>query len=302
MDQPLKSCTLGQSTFLASYGVDVGVMCLCSAAHVLWSLGYSDDALKRSRESLTLARELSHPFSLATALLFAGQFDVRRREYRTAQEWAEALIALSDEQGFSLWLAWGTVVRGYALAGQGQEEEGITHMRQGLAAVRATGAEAGRPNALAYLAEAYGKVAETHGKIGQAEEGLSALTEALALVDDSGGRHYEADLYRLKGELTLQSSVRRLESSIPNTQHPTPSTQAEAEECFLKAIEIAKRQQAKSLELRATMSLARLWRQHGKHHDARNVLSEIYNWFTEGFDTQDLQEAKMLLEELIGAE
>ncbi len=154
-------------------------------------------------------------------------------------------------------------------------------MRQGLDAQRATGAEVGRPCLLALLAEAYGKV-------GQAEEGFAVLAEALAIVHKNGERWYEAELYRLKGELTLaQSSVQSLESRVK-----------EAEECFHKAIEIAHRQQAKSLELRAVMSVSRLWQQQGKKDEARQMLAEIYGWFTEGFDTKDLQEAKALLEEL----
>jgi hypothetical protein len=143
-------------------------------------------------------------------------------------------------------------------------------------------------------------LAEAYGKGGQVEEGLVALAEALAVVDKSGERFYEAELYRLKGELTLQSSVQSLESSVPSPQHPIPSTQAEAEAeaCFHKAIDIARKQQAKSLELRAVMSLSQLWQQQGKHHEAHNTLSEIYHWFTEGFATKDLQEAKAVLAEL----
>jgi tetratricopeptide (TPR) repeat protein len=148
---------------------------------------------------------------------------------------------------------------------------------------------------------------------GQVEEGLAAVTEALRLVDKNDERFYEAELYRLKGELTLQQwQVESQKSKVPNPQHLTPSTQGEAEACFLKAIEIARQQQAKSWELRAVMSLARLWQQQALEQgagsleqgararldDARNMLSEIYAWFTEGFDTKDLQEAKMLLEEL----
>jgi len=132
-------------------------------------------------------------------------------------------------------------------------------------------------------------LAEEYGKAGQAEEGLVALAEALTVVDKSGERFYEAELYRLKGELTLQwSSVQRLASGV----------RKQAEECFQKAIEIAQRQQAKSLELRATMSLVRLWQQQGKKNEAHHLLAEIYGWFTEGFDTKDLQEAKALLESL----
>jgi predicted ATPase len=184
-------------------------------------------------------------------------------------------MALSAEQGFPVWLGFGTFFKGWALVEQGQREEGIAQLRQGMAAMRATGAELYQPYCLALLAEAYEKV-------GQAEEGVSVLTEALAIVHKNGERWYEAELYRLKGELTLK------QSSVPK----------EAEACFLKAVEIARQQGAKSLELRATTSLARLWHQQGRSQEAHRMLSEIYNWFTEGFDTKDLQEAKGLLEEL----
>ncbi len=204
-----------------------------------------------------------------------------------------------------------TTHRGEALARQGHVEEGIALMRQGLTASRAIGGEVRRSYFLSLIAEAYGEV-------GRAAEGLTLLAEALTHVDKTGERYYEAEVYRLKGELTLtQSRVQGLGSSVKasqsksrqvkasqdksevtSPQHPAPNPQAEAEACFLKAIEIARRQQAKSLELRAVMSLARLWQQQGKKEEARRMLAEIYNWFTEGFDTVDLQEAKMLLDQL----
>jgi predicted ATPase len=157
------------------------------------------------------------------------------------------------------------------------------------------GAELARTGLLPFLAAAYAKV-------GQVEEGLAVLAESLAFVDKTGLRFSEAELYRLKGQLVLASGVRRPASENPSPQHPAPSTEAEveqeAEECFLKAIEIAQKQKAKSLELRAVMSLARLWQQQGKQAEAHQMLAEIYNWFTEGFDTKDLQEAQTLLGEL----
>jgi len=261
------------------YGEDPGVICLTWAASSLWCLGYPDQARTRINEALTLAQDLSHPFSLAEALLFAALLHQLRQEGHAAQERIEAMIALSTEQGFAYVLANGTLLQGWVLAEQGQTEAGIAQLRQGLAALRATGTEANRPYFLALLAEAYGKT-------GQVEEGLSVLDEALATVNRTGERMWEAETYRLKGELLLaQSSVRSLASSI----------QKEAEECFWKAIEIARRQQAKSWELRATVSLARLWQQQGKKEEARKVLAEIYSWFTEGFDTKDLQEARALL-------
>jgi tetratricopeptide (TPR) repeat protein len=174
-------------------------------------------------------------------------------------------------------------------------------MRQGLSAYQATGAETGQSARLALLAEAY-------GELGQTEEGLSALAEGLAFVNKTGERFYEAERYRLRGELTLtQSSVRSLGSSVKKgpkskvqgAKSSKTKSQEEAEACFLKAIDIAQKQQAKSLELRATVSLARLWQQQGKAQQAHEMLAEIYGWFTEGFDTKDLQEAKALLDSLI---
>jgi predicted ATPase len=163
----------------------------------LWHLGYPDQALKTSYEALTLARELTHPFSLAAALAATGMIHQLRREEQAAKEQATALIVLGTEQGIPFFLAWGMIWRGWALAVQGQGEEGIAQIRQGLAASRATGAENWQPYYLALLAEA-------HGKVGQAEQGMDALAEALDVVDKAGERFYEAELYRLKGELRLQ--------------------------------------------------------------------------------------------------
>jgi predicted ATPase/class 3 adenylate cyclase len=282
-------------------GQDPAVACLTQVAWALWSLGYPDQALRRSHEALILAQELSHPLSLAQALVSILRIHQHYREGQAAQERAEALMTLSTDQGFAFTLAWGTIMRGWAAAEQGRGEEGTAQVRQGLAASRATGAEAVRPYWLALLAEAY-------GQMGQTEAGLNALAEALVAVDKTEEREYEAELYRLKGELTLQGANQKAKGKNQkakigtNPQPLTPSTQAEvereAEECFLKAIEIARKQQAKSWELRASTSLARLWQQQGKKVEAHRLLSDVYKWFTEGFDTRDLQEAKTLLEEL----
>jgi predicted ATPase len=288
----------------SSYVLNSGVSCLSYVAWTLWFLGYPEQAVQRSQEAIALAHALSHPFSLSIALVFAAVFHPLRREEQLTREQAEAGLTLSTAQGFVPSLAVGMTLRGWALAEQGQGEEGIGQMRQGIATWRATGAEVQVTYFLALLAEAYGKV-------GQAEEGLTVLSEAVALVHKTGERHYEAELYRLKGTLTLQSQASLGQvssksqashntSADSNIQHPTPSTQAEAEAeaCFHKAIEISRRQQAKSLELRAVMSLARLRRHQGKAKEARLLLAEIYHWFTEGFDTKDLQEAKALLDKL----
>jgi adenylate cyclase len=265
-----------------SYGYDTGVVCYMRGSLNLWVLGYPDLALERIDKALQLAEENSqHPHTLAAALDSNCLLHTFRGEWQAVRESAEAMIALSSERGFSQFLALGDFRLGSVLVEQGQSEEGILRMHRGLSGWQATGAGRARPYLLSLLAEAY-------GKIGQREEGFSVLDEALAIADKNDERFHEAELYRLKGQLTLQSKV----------QSPDSQVEKGAEECFLKAIEIARLQQAKSLELRATMSLARLWQRQGKRREAHSLLSEIYGWFTEGFDTRDLQEAKALLEEL----
>jgi predicted ATPase len=207
-----------------------------------------------------------------------------RREAEKAQERATAAITLCTDQGFPFYLAFATIMRGWALAEQGEIEDGIVQLRQGLAAWRATGAEVGRPQYMALLAEACGGV-------GRVEEGLSVLAEALTFVENTKELYYEAEAYRLKGELLRQEAEGR-------GQKAEKESEAEAEACYRKAIEVAHRQQAKSLELRAVKSLSRLWQKQGNQEEARKILDEIYSWFTEGFDTVDLREAKALLEEL----
>ena len=242
-----------------------------------------------------LAQTLSHPMSVANALVFAALIHQLRREMPAAQELAEAGIVLATEQGLPFFLAWGMVLRGWALAANEQGEEGIAQMRRGLAAYRTTGWEEAQSYFLALLAE----VCE---RVGQSEEGLNVLGEALAHVDKTGERFYEAELYRLYGELSLRNG--ETETGRTGDQKPLSDSPilrfpvSSPEDAFLKAIDIARKQQAKSLELRAVMSLARLWQQQSRKDEARQMLAEIYGWFTEGFDTKDLQEAKALLEEL----
>jgi predicted ATPase/class 3 adenylate cyclase len=253
---------------------NTGVACLAFVGRVLWTMGLPDQALQRSTAALALAHELSHPFSLVYALSCAAVLHQLRREWPAAQARAEAAIALAGEQGFTLWLAMGTILRGWAMAVQDQPAQGMAQLRQGLAAYRATGTTLAQPYWLALLAEA-------HLKAGQTQEGLRDIAEALAAVHNSGERCYEAELYRLQGELLL---------ARPAEPH------AEAEACFCEALAVARRQQAKALELRAATSLSRLWQQQGKRDDAYELLAPIYGWFTEGFDTADLQDAKALME------
>jgi predicted ATPase len=258
------------------HGEDSGVICYIFAAWVLWLLGYPEQGLARSQEAVTLAQQSAHPFSLSFVLSFAAVFHQFRREGRATQERAEAAMRLAMEQGFPLWVAYSAIPRAWALAHQGQAQEGIEQIHQGLMDYRATGAEMFRPYWLALLTEA-------HGIMGQSEAGLTGLTEALTLTETTGVRWSEPELYRLKGALLLQ-------------QHA--DHQAEAEACFQQAMAIAQNQQAKSWELRASTSLARLWQLQGKREEAHDLLAPVYGWFTEGFDTADLQEAKALLDAL----
>jgi class 3 adenylate cyclase/predicted ATPase len=259
-----------------TYGQDPGTSCLAYAALALWYLGYPEQARQRCHEMLKLAHELSHPFSLAHALYFGSLLHQHRREVHEARECAEAAIALAIEHGFALYEVRGRLQRSWALTEQGQLAEGIDQMRQSLTAYRGTGSGLVLPYFLARLAEACGKEKRS-------EVGLHLLDEALTSVDKHGERWWEAELHRLKGVLRLQQAV-------PDAE--------QAESCFQQALNVAYRQQAKSLELRAAMGLARLWQHQGKRAEARALLAPIYGWFTEGFDTVDLQEAKVLLEEL----
>jgi predicted ATPase len=258
------------------FGVDPGVYCLSYAAWTLWQLGYPDQALKRGNEALASAQGLLQPLSLAFAEFFVAVLRQYRREARAAQGHAERVIAFSAEHGLPESLAVATILRGWAMAEQGRYEEGIAHIQEGLAACRVTGTELRRSYYLCLLAEA---CKET----GRLDYGLSALTEALAAADEHEERNYEPEIHRLKGELLLKQN---------------DLNAAKAHRCFERAVEIARKQSAKSVELRATVSLARLLAKQGHRHEARAMLAEIYNWFTEGFDTADLKDAKALLDEL----
>ncbi|MFB0534285.1 MAG: AAA family ATPase, partial [Anaerolineae bacterium] len=254
---------------------DAGPSALAYAACCLWCLGYPEQALSRSQQALALARELDHSFSLADVLCFAGcLFNAMRRDVQALKDDAEELMRLSNEKSFAGWLGMGTRFLGEALAMLGQVQEGMAQMREGMAAHQSVGVRLD-------LSGKLGSLAEAQAKAGQPEEGLTTLAEALALVEETDERHWEAELYRLKGELLLMQG-----------------DDAGAEASLQKAVEVARRQQAKSWELRATVSLCRLWQKQGRVDEARQALAEIYGWFTEGFDTPDLQEARALLEEL----
>jgi predicted ATPase len=246
-------------------------------ARILWLCGYPDQALQKSCEMLALAKELSHPYSTVEALVGITRMHQCRREGQQAQKHTEALLELSTEHGFSMRAAQGTFLKGWAMAVQGEHKKGVKEMHRGLAAWRETGTEVSVPEFLAFIAEIYGKT-------GQIEEGLQMLDEALTFVENTKECWWEAELQRLKGELLMASHA---------------NNETEAEKCYHQAIAIARHQQAKSLELRAAISLARSWQSQGKSDEARTLLAPVYDWFTEGFATADLQEAKALLEKLM---
>jgi class 3 adenylate cyclase/DNA-binding winged helix-turn-helix (wHTH) protein/predicted ATPase len=265
---------------LASYwhtgGHDPSVSCHAWLSWTLWMLGYPSQAVQQSQAALQRAHELAHPPSVIYALGYAAFLAQLRRAGSTAQGYAEAIITLSTEHGFAHWVAYGMALRGCAAVCQGRCTEGIAQLHEGLARRRAVGATMGHSWFLAQLAEAY-----QHS--GQPEAGLSVVAEALVFVAQTGEVAYAAELHRLKGEF-LQMA-------------PSDAT-GESETCLHQALAIASQQQAKALELRAAMSLSRLWHRQGKRAAARRLLADVYSWFTEGFDTADLQEAKVLLEVL----
>jgi predicted ATPase len=253
-------------------GQDPGVACRIYAAVTLWLLGYPEQALARLHETLALAHALSHPYSQAFAWCEAAVVSQCRRDVSTAHEQAEAAVALATTQGFPLYAAQGTIVRGWALAMQGQGEAGMAQVRQGIAAFRATGAALFVPYFCTVLADVC-------DHLGHPEDGLQALAEADTLVEQQEEHWWEAEVSRLRGVLLLRQTMPQ---------------QEEAEAWLRRALDVSRRQEAKSLELRAVMSLSRLWQQ-GKQVEARALLAPIYGWFIEGFDTADLQEAKALL-------
>jgi predicted ATPase len=260
------------------YGQDPGAGCLAFGALALWLLGYPDQAVERGCEAIARGGELGHPSSHALALYFATMVRQYCRDAPAVQAGAEATTAIATEHGLSLWLANGLVMRGWALAEQGEPARGIAMLRQGLTDWTATGAETHRTYFLGLLAEALGRG-------GQIEDGLAVLGEALAVMHGTGTIFHGAELHRLQGEFLLRQAA-------------DEATCRMAEGCFRRALTIARRQQAKSLELRAAMSLTRLYQEQDRQAEARPLLAECYGWFTEGFDTPDLREAAALLRQI----
>jgi predicted ATPase len=258
------------------YGQDIGVSAFVLLSWALWHRGYPDRSARAADRALAYSRQLGHAHTLAFAFWVAGIAAAFARDAATADACGNDCVALASEHGFALWAARGRILQGWAIAQKGEATTGIARSRDGLAAAEATGARVGTPLYLTLLAEALALA-------GEMEEGLAALDDALAKAAVSGERGWNAEIHRLRGELT---------GRLP---HPDP---AKAEESFRTALAIAREQGTRGYELRAATSLARLWREQGRQGEARDLLAPVYEWFTEGFDTQDLREAKALLAEL----
>ncbi|MDW7755162.1 MAG: AAA family ATPase, partial [Brevefilum sp.] len=256
-------------------GIDSQLANLSHAGYGYWFLGYPEKARHLSLKAVNLAKEWGHPFFLSFALMFAAYSAFYRRDLETAREMAQETIAVASEHGHPLWLGGGLTTLGWVLGEEGNLEEGIAQIQRGQEIFKTIGAW------LAYTGDRP-LLAETFLKAAKMQEGLAVIDEALAQIKKMGSWMVEPEAHRLKGELQL------LDVDMED----------EAEACFQRAIDVAKEQKAKSWELRATMSLCRLMHKQGKQDQARIQLSEIYNWFTEGFETPDLKEAKSLLEAL----
>ncbi len=263
-------------------GHDPGVHSLGFQSLVLWRLGYPDQAADRIQAALNLARELSHPYSSVLAFNLGAICHLMRGEGEPAWQLSDAGYSLSVEHGFQGVVAFALAVRGWALVQRNKAEEGALQLREGLSTMRQQGMEAARPWFLSALA---GACAE----LGQAEEGLGVIAEAMQVVNKTGEHSYVAELHRLSGELLLQRT---------STQQRDLKIEQQAEACYRQAIEVARHQSDRSIELRATTSLARLLTKQGRRNEARTMLADIYGWFTEGFETADLKDAKALLDEL----
>jgi predicted ATPase len=258
-------------------GHDPGVCAGNYRALSRWLLGFPDQAVVQAEEAVALARELAHLFSLILALAFFSFLCQFRREAGPAREHAQAVATFCTEQGIApQYLATAAIVRGWAEVRETRAMQGIDEIRHALDQLEAMRVRQRRSYYLGILAEAYGSV-------GEPEQGLGELTKATAFMDETGEGLWKAEIHRLKGELLLQCSS---------------EGQGQAEASFRKALNTARRQEARSLELRAATSLARLWAEQGKRRKAHDVLAPVYGWFTEGFDTADLKDAKKLLDEL----
>ncbi|OBH71561.1 hypothetical protein A5682_07680 [Mycobacterium mantenii] len=265
-------------TCVVSYIQDSGVLCGYLSAFADWVLGYPTRAVAAMKRTVAHAVELEHPYSVGLTLLMSAQLSQLRRDPESARTQAETAIAFCREHGLPAVELWCLLPRGWALAERGEVAKGISDIREGMERRQAYGMGAVWPWFLVLFAEALGKV-------GEFAKALAALDEALQWVHRNDERLYESEAYRIRGELLLEQDA--------------PDSVGAAEECFQRALQVARQQQAKSWELRATTSLSRLWLQEGRREDARELLVPVYDWFTEGFDTPDLKDARVLVDRLL---
>jgi predicted ATPase len=257
-------------------GFDRGVSAHAQATQCHLHLGHPDRALALSEKAVALAKRVEHPLSLAHALLYAGIVHRQRGEFDRTRERAEEVVGLAERLGFPYYLGAGRFLRGFARVESGKGEAGLAEMQQAMVELAGIGSGIGAPGILCFLAEGLRKV-------GRHDDALGALGLGVAQAEAQGQHYYDAELHRLRAEILLDTDGSAVE---------------EAEALFHQSLETARRQEAKTFELRAATSLARLWQRRGKRAAARDLLLPVYEWFTEGFDTRDLKDARALLEEL----
>jgi len=263
--------------FRFQYGQDIGTTAMCYLSWALWHLGYVDQASQLASKAVNRAEEISHPHTLVYTLCHArGMMDVFRRQSDETKSYAGVVTSLCSEHAFPFWAAGGQIFGGWAAINRGEVDGGVDELIRGLAAWRKTGARLWLPIFLALEAEG-------HFKAGRDQAAFHSIEQALATSDVTGERWAIAEILRVNANLLLTTGRGKAE---------------EVEEALIESLEIARQQQAKSWELRSATSLARLWRDQGKPQQARELLAPVYGWFTEGFDTRDLKEAKALLDAL----
>jgi predicted ATPase len=258
------------------FGQDIMTTVLSYYSLALWSLGYPEKGLSYAKQALEVARETGHAASLMFAFYMASFFHISCRNYSLADELAHELLMVADQKGAVLWKASSLIYQGCVCAASAKPADAVTLMTAGIASYRSTGATALLTVFLSYLGRAY-------ADLGQFDEAWRCIDEASSIIKTAEEKIWEAEVNRISGEITMLSR---------------PLDATKAEQHLTDALAVARRQQAKSWELRAAMSMARLWRDQGKVQQARELLAPIYGWFTEGFDTRDLKDAKALLEEL----
>jgi predicted ATPase/predicted Ser/Thr protein kinase len=278
------------------YRVNPGAYCNSEMVRTLWLLGYPEHARRKLDEALELAHASNDPKDMAFVMVKAILLFQCCHESQQAEEWAEKCIAHCDQHGTVQERLWAKSLSGWSIAAQGRFEQGVAWMRESIDAYRGLRSELSLSHYQTLLADVLGFT-------GQAAEGLTMIAEALDTVRRTGDRHCEAETHRIKGELLLRQASITDSGIVTNTgDRPEIAAEApvcaEAESCFRQAIELARRQGAKSWELRAAISLCRLWMQQGRRDEARQLLTPVYQWFTEGFDTADLREARTLIGEL----